>query len=142
MQRLIMILVIVPLIALGEEFCFEEAGKMYDISGKLLETISLTESNKNNLAENRNRKSVDSCHMQINSFWKNKLNGGWVMLKKDPCYCSKVGSWILRQCINRYGYNWNSIVCYNTGHSLDDLPDNRKVSAVKYINRFYRILDN
>ncbi len=116
-------------------FCFEEAGGRYDVPPEILEAISRAESNMNPHAVNENTNgSIDYCHMQINSLWEKHLDGGWEYLS-DPCYCTMVGAWILKQCIDRYGLSENAIVCYHTGKSLPELTPERKIKALRYLDR-------
>jgi soluble lytic murein transglycosylase-like protein len=95
-------------------FCFEEAGQQYRISPQLLESIARTESNLKPQAINRNvNGSVDYGLMQINSSWVRLFGISSDDLLSDACYNAKIGAWILRQCMDRYGYNWNAVGCYN-----------------------------
>ncbi len=122
-------------------FCFEEAGQYYAISPDLLQAIARVESNMRPGAVGRNKDgSMDYCHMQINSYWKKHLKGRWRYLS-DPCYCTMVGAWILRQCVDRYGYNWNAVACYHAGRSLPELPPGRRVKAIRYIRHVSRFLN-
>jgi hypothetical protein len=34
-------------------------------------------------------------------------------LMEDPCYNVMTGARILKQCIDRHGYNWQAVGCYN-----------------------------
>jgi len=43
----------------------------------------------------------------------------------------KVGAWVLRQCIGRYGYSWEAVGCYNA---------RSQEKRLSYINRVYRKL--
>ncbi|NVM20480.1 MAG: lytic transglycosylase domain-containing protein [Desulfobacterales bacterium] len=116
-------------------FCFEEVSRRYGISPHLLKAIARVESNMQPHAINHNKNgSVDYCHMQINSYWKKHLKERWQYLN-DPCYCTMVGAWILKQCINRYGYNPNALVCYHTGKSLPELSSARRGEAVTYLEK-------
>lgn len=94
--------------------CFEEAGRGYSISPALLYAIAKVESNLNPGAVNRNTNgSYDYGLMQINSGWYATLGRDrWDRLS-DACYNVHVGAWILRQCIDRYGYTWDAVGCYN-----------------------------
>jgi soluble lytic murein transglycosylase-like protein len=96
-------------------FCFEQAGKEYDISPRLLWAIAKNESNFRSQAVNYNKNGTfDYGEMQINSGWYKKLgHERWVRLN-DPCYNVRVGAWILSQCIKRHGYNWVAVGCYNS----------------------------
>ena len=91
-----------------------------------------------------NNGSVDYCHMQINSYWKKHLKDRWQHLG-DPCYCTLVGAWILKQCMGRYGYTPNALVCYHTGKSLPELSPTRRREALAYlgkINHFIKQFGN
>lgn len=99
----------------GNTFCFEEAGTLYNLPPVLLMSIAKQESNFKPDAVNVNKNgSYDYGLMQINSSWAAKLGKErWAELV-DPCTNVKVGAWILRQCINDYGYGWKGIGCYNS----------------------------
>lgn len=109
---LILALLFVP--SLSVAFCFEEAGKAYDVNPKLLETIAMTESNLRHDAVNKNRDgTLDIGLMQINSSWIEILGLNADYLIQDPCYNTLIGAKILRQCIDRRGYTWDAVGCYN-----------------------------
>ncbi len=116
-------------------FCFKQAGETYRISPELLCAIARVESGLNPSAINQNTNgSYDYGLMQINSSWKKSLGGRWQRLS-DPCYNVMVGSWILRQCMNRYGYSWDGVACYHTGKGLSDTHKGKQKLARKYIRR-------
>ena len=95
-------------------FCFEEAGKTYGISPMLLESIAKIESSLNPKAINKNQNgSIDIGLMQINSFWLKTLKLDAEKLITNPCYNTMTGAKILKQCIERYGYTWEAVGCYN-----------------------------
>ena len=98
----------------ASSMCFEEAGRGYGISPALLYAIAKVESNLNPGAINRNTNgSYDYGLMQINSGWYATLGRDrWERLS-DACYNVHVGAWILRQCIDRYGYTWDAVGYYN-----------------------------
>jgi len=121
-------------------FCFIEAGQRYNISPQVLEAIAWVESNMQPQAIHHNRDgSFDYCHMQINSYWKRHLKHRWEHLA-EPCYCTMVGAWILKQCISRYGFNPDALVCYHTGKSLSELSPERRRDALAYLHRINRVL--
>jgi soluble lytic murein transglycosylase-like protein len=96
-------------------FCFEEAGKQYNLPPQLLWSIAKNESNFKPDAVNINKNgSYDFGVMQINSSWAGKLGVQLWSQLADPCTNVKVGAWILSQCINDYGYGWKAIGCYNS----------------------------
>jgi hypothetical protein len=100
--------------AVAQAFCFEEAGKAHGISSELLRSIARVESGFNSRAINTNRNgSSDLGLMQINSAWIAILNLKREELIADPCYNVMTGAGILRKCIDRHGYTWESVGCYN-----------------------------
>ncbi|MEW6066845.1 MAG: lytic transglycosylase domain-containing protein [Nitrospirota bacterium] len=95
-------------------FCFETAGDAYGINPHLLESIAKTESNLKPTAINKNQNgSIDMGLMQINSLWIKELGLDPERLISDPCYNVKAGARILKSCINKYGYTWEAVGCYN-----------------------------
>ena len=107
--------------------CYDEAGEAYGISPLLLWAIAGVESSYNPRAVNRNTNgSYDYGLMQINSLWYGVIGPkAWNMLS-DSCYNVHVGAWVLSQCIQRLGYTWEAVGCYNSGN-----PDRRKAYAGK-----------
>ena len=126
----LILVLILPVNLLG--FCFEEAGKFYGISPLLLQAIAGVESNFDPRALNRNSDgSYDFGLMQINSFWAEAIGmRNWLMLG-DPCTNIKTGAWILSHCIERYGYTWEAVGCYNARSPQ---------KAARYANRIYEKL--
>lgn len=116
----------------AKSFCFEEAGRMYGISPALLWAIARVESSFNPQAVNYNPDgSYDFGLMQINSSWERVLGRKtWISLA-DPCMNVKVGSWILAQCMEKHGYTWEAVGCYNAAN-----PEKRR----KYAARIYNLL--
>lgn len=118
----------------GNAFCFEEAGKIYNLPPVLLMSIAKQESNFKPNAVNINKNgSYDYGLMQINSSWASKLGKERWSELSDPCTNVKVGAWILRQCINDYGYGWKAIGCYNSR-----TPGKNEV----YANRIAALVNN
>lgn len=94
--------------------CFISAGRTYDISPNLLWAIAKVESNFNHGAVSYNKNgSYDYGIMQINSSWYRHLGHDRWMALADPCYSIYVGAWMLKQCINKHGYTWEAVGCYN-----------------------------
>lgn len=121
-----------PINTSGADLCFGEAAKIYGINPKLLEAISKVESNHNNNAINWNSNGTyDYCHMQINSAWYQSLGHDKWMSIADPCSCTLVGAEILEKCIDRYGYTWEAVGCYNA---------NSKGKRVVYTQKVYKAL--
>ncbi|MFO0752394.1 MAG: lytic transglycosylase domain-containing protein [Thermodesulfovibrionales bacterium] len=112
-----------PVLALGAlllfpsalpAFCFDDAAREYAISPLLLESIAKIESGLNPAAANRNRNgSTDIGLMQINSSWIAPLGLDSARLAADPCYNTRTGARILSGCIDRHGYTWEAVGCYN-----------------------------
>lgn len=126
--------------SLMESMCFDDAGQMYNIAPSLLMAIAKTESDFRADAKNTNTNGTeDRCHMQINSFWKKHMQGDWEYLS-DPCYCTKVGAWVLSQCINRYGYTWDAVACYNTGQSRRVKNPIKRRKATTYVDKVQKNL--
>lgn len=111
----------------ADAFCFEEAGAIYRVSPQLLWAIAKVESSFNPDALNRNvNGSYDVGLLQINSAWAKILGEElWASLG-NPCQNVKVGAWILAQCMQRYGYTWEAVGCYNATS-----PDKRAKYAWK-----------
>lgn len=95
-------------------FCFQEAGERYAVSPWLLWAIAKTESSFNPVARHYNPNgSVDVGLMQINSIWADQLGATWSHLD-DPCTNVMAGAWVLRQCVQVYGYTWQAVGCYHS----------------------------
>jgi|GEM_PF-1930293 len=96
-------------------FCFEEAGAQYGINPQILRAIAKVESNFNPAAVNKNANGTyDVGLMQINSSWYSAIGKQrWTSLG-DACFNTKTGAWILAMCMNKYGYTWKAIGCYNS----------------------------
>lgn len=96
-------------------FCFEEAGAQYSINPQILRAIAKVESNFNPAAVNKNSNGTyDVGLMQINSIWASTIGKERWRLLGDACYNTKTGAWILAGCMNKYGYTWKAIGCYNS----------------------------
>ena len=112
-------------------FCFEEAGATYEISPMLLWGIANVESSFVPTAINRNTNGTyDYGVMQINSSWYRTLGPETWNKLSDPCTNIRVGAWILAQCIQRHGYTWEAVGCYNSGNKDKGRIYARKVFLV------------
>lgn len=106
------IAILLPVTVLG--FCFEDAGNTYGINPTLLLSIARVESNLNPKAINKNINGTsDIGLMQINSAWLKSMSVNANDLLNDACLNAMTGAWILRQCIDRHGYGWEAVGCYN-----------------------------
>lgn len=95
-------------------FCFEEQEGVYGLNPYLLRSIAETESNLNTKAINKNPDgSFDIGLMQINSSWIRPLGLDRERLISDPCYNVGTGARILNMCVEKYGYTWEAVGCYN-----------------------------
>jgi soluble lytic murein transglycosylase-like protein len=125
-------LVIVPVSA--HAFCFNEAGKEYNLSPNLLYSIGQHESGLNPKTVHWNTNGTyDFGLMGINTVHEPELrrNGiPWQSLA-DPCTNVRVGAWILSKCIAKYGYSWEGVGCYNS-----QTPSKRNI----YANKIYKVL--
>ncbi|MCX7793027.1 MAG: lytic transglycosylase domain-containing protein [Thermodesulfovibrionales bacterium] len=116
----------------GLSFCYKEAGAHYNIAPELLRAIALSETGEDpsKIAYNSNG-SIDFGLMQINSSWIDVMELDKNALIHDPCYNVMVGAAILKYCIDRYGYNWEAIGCYNA---------NSRPKRISYSWKIYRTL--
>lgn len=95
-------------------FCFDEAAVQHGLSPRLLRSIAMVESGCRPSAVHVNTNgSTDFGMMQVNSSWIGKLGLDTGRLLRDPCYNVMTGAGILRQCVDRYGYSWEAVGCYN-----------------------------
>jgi soluble lytic murein transglycosylase-like protein len=118
--------------AADNDYCFEKAATTYNISPQLLWAISKHESGHNTKAINFNKDgSFDFCHMQVNSKWRSTIGEERWRYLNDPCYCTLIGAWILSMCIQKHGYTWQAVGCYNS--------PSKKIQE-GYANKIYRIL--
>ena len=87
---------------------------MYGINPGLLRSIARVESGLDSKAMNFNKNgSADFGLMQINSAWIDTLRLDKNELLSDPCYNVMTGAKILKGCIDRWGYTWQAVGCYN-----------------------------
>lgn len=114
--------------------CFINAGEKYKIHPNLLWAIAKVESNFNYSAINRNSNGTyDIGIMQINSSWIPVLKKYGLRDESylwEPCYNIYVGAWILAQCIQKYGYTWNAVGCYNAVSLEKRVKYSKKVQQV------------
>ena len=111
-RLLIVCLLLLP--SISNAFCYEDAGNACGINPSLLKSIARIESNFNPRAINRNLDgSIDMGLMQINYSWVSRLGLDSGRLLSDPCYNVMTGAGILRLCIDKHGYTWEAVGCYN-----------------------------
>ncbi|WP_320009056.1 lytic transglycosylase domain-containing protein [Maridesulfovibrio sp.] len=88
----------------------------------------------------RNRgKSYDLGLMQVNSYWirKFELSPAEAL---EPEENLRLGAWILRYCLDSYGYNWRAIGAYHTG-SPNNLPGRARAYAVKVMRKYNVLME-
>lgn len=125
----------VALASNASAFCFEEAGVEYGINPQILRAIAKVESNFNPAAVNRNTNGTyDFGLMQINSIWAPTIGKERWNRLGDPCESVKTGAWILSMCMEKYGYTWKAIGCYNS-----QTPDKRDRYSVKVFNQLQKV---
>lgn len=116
-------------------FCFEEAGTEYGINPQILRAIAKVESNFNPTAINYNTNGTyDFGLMQINSIWAPTIGKQRWNTLGDPCNSVKTGAWILSMCMEKYGYTWKAIGCYNS-----QTPDKRDRYSKKVFDQLQRV---
>ncbi|MFQ5544310.1 MAG: lytic transglycosylase domain-containing protein [Nitrospiria bacterium] len=117
-------------------FCFQDAGQIYNVPPQLLWTIAKVESDFNPRSINfRTETDYDFGLMQIHTSWAKKLGKETWRSLGNPCQNVKVGAWILSRCLQKHGYNWKGIGCYNAVSDAKRIRYARKVFAVlKKIN--------
>lgn len=119
--------------------CFQDAGRIYGINPVLLRAIAKTESGLDPLALHKNSNgSYDYGMMQINSCWRSSLGDDRWQHLSDPEYNVMVGAWVLKQCMQRYGYSWDAVACYNTGKGLSDGNSRQHKQAIRYISEVWK----
>ncbi len=101
-------------------YCFDEAGKRYGVSPKLLRAVARVESGFRADAINRSHEartgSYDIGLMQVNSRWLPQLARYGIdemALRAEPCTNVHVGAWILSSLFARLGPGWDAVGAYN-----------------------------
>jgi soluble lytic murein transglycosylase-like protein len=98
-------------------FCFDEAASDMGLNPALLRSIAKVESNNNPAVVHRNSDGTyDLGMMQINSTWLRPMGLDRKELLENPCYNVTTGARILKKCIDRHGYNWDAVGCYNAAN--------------------------
>ena len=121
----------------ADSLCFDEAGAKYGINPLILRAIAKVESNFNPRAVNWNKNgSYDFGVMQINSSWGYALGKEWWSTLGDPCTNVKAGAMILSACMDKYGYTWEAIGCYNS--RTPDKRDRYAMTVYKQLQRIER----
>lgn len=102
-------------------FCFEEAGKRYNVNADVLRAIAKVESgNRPDVIATNKNGSRDIGLMQINSIHLKRLSQYGIGEREllDACVNVKVSAWLLSDLVNRHGnQSWNTVGAYNAGCS-------------------------
>lgn len=102
----------------SDSFCFAEAAARYNVAPQLVWSISRHENPKQDPgAVNQNTDgSYDYGLMQINTIHEPALRRAGISWESlaDPCTNVMVGTWLLSQRIQEYGYTWKAIGAYHS----------------------------
>ena len=142
-QRLAFLLALVGCVAAGTAYatdvpCWAEASNRYGVPVDLLKAVAQVESsNRARVIARNTNGSLDIGFMQINDWWLPALAAQGIGKNEllDACTNLHVGAWILKQGIDRYGYNWQGIGAYGAGTS----PKKDHV-RMRYANKVFRAL--
>lgn len=96
--------------------CIDNAAAFHRVDALLARSIAIHESRLNPLATHRNSDgSEDIGLMQINSSHLPRLAKFGITREMlfDACINAYVGTWILREIIDRLGPTWNAVGAYN-----------------------------
>ncbi|ELA9367473.1 lytic transglycosylase domain-containing protein [Vibrio parahaemolyticus] len=109
-------------------YCFEEAGREFDVNVQLLKAICFTESSmRSNAINSRNSDgTTDYGLCQINSWWLSRLEPYGITaqtLLNDPCENTRVSAWILSQNFATSGEGWLAVGAYNVGYEKTPAKD-------------------
>jgi len=119
--------------------CWQEAAQRYGVPVTLLKAVAQVESsNRARVVARNTNGSLDIGFMQINDWWLPHLKRYGVTkttLLDDACVNLNVGAWILKQGIDRYGYNAQGIGAYGAGTD----PKKSQV-RITYANKVFRAL--
>ena len=113
---------------------FDRSAAKYGLDPILLYSIALVESKARPMTIARNKNgSIDHGAMQINSVHLPALERVGIRRDDlfDPCVNVDVGAWVLRQCFDRWGMNWDAVGCYNS----NTIP-HRRIYAAKVQTRY------
>lgn len=117
-----------------KDFCFEKYGQAFDVDPIFLEAISFVESHhKPNAINVKSSTSIAYGHMQIHSYWIDPILGDQYENLDDACFCTAIGAYILRDCLDRNSSQEDVLSCYNSGKSLDLLTSDTRKSVERYI---------
>jgi soluble lytic murein transglycosylase-like protein len=119
--------------------CLVKTARSFQISPVLVDAIIKAESNHNPQAININNSgSEDVGLMQINSQWLPQIKplGYDRNSLFDACTNIQVGTWILAQEIQRFGYTWTAVAAYNAGPAKA-----KQQRGIRYAHRVFSHID-
>jgi len=97
----------------------------------LLKSIVIVESGENPKAINRNQNGTTDYGLgQINTIWVKGLKLDTVKLINEPEYNLKWSAYILRHCLDKYGWTWEGLAHYHNGKAIYGLKYMLKVQEV------------
>lgn len=119
-----------------DQYCFEKYGEVFKVDPIFLEAISFVESHHKPDAINvRSSTSIAYGHMQIHSYWIDPILEDQYENLDDACFCTAIGAYILRDCLDRNSSQEDVLSCYNSGKSLDLLIPATREKVESYIAR-------
>ncbi|NGZ66622.1 lytic transglycosylase domain-containing protein [Vibrio aestuarianus subsp. cardii] len=121
-------------------YCFEEAGREFDVNVTLLKAICFTESSmRSNVINDANENgTTDFGLCQINSWWLSRLEPYGITaqtLLNDPCENTRVSAWILAQNFATSGETWLAIGAYNVGYEKTPKKDIARANYIALVKQ-------
>ncbi|QET04068.1 lytic transglycosylase domain-containing protein (plasmid) [Cupriavidus pauculus] len=134
LRPVLLLVAALTLVSAAHADCLDDAAAFHRVSPTLARGIAQVESGMRAGATNRNTNGTEDIGlMQINSVHLPRLAKFGITRQSlfDPCINAYVGTWILADCLSRYGETWTAVGCYNAG-----APDKR----LRYATRVYEML--
>ncbi len=104
----------------------------------LLKSIIIFESGENPKAINRNKNGTTDYGLgQINTIWVKGLELDTAKLISEPLYNLKWSAYILRHCLDEYGWTWEGLAHYHNSKAIYGLKYMLRVQEV-----YNRLLSN
>ncbi|AKG72623.1 invasion protein IagB [Serratia fonticola] len=141
MFKLLTMSIFIGFSSIGYATCWDYSAKKFGIESRLLASIAQVESGMNPKAIGKNTNgSVDIGLMQINSNHLPKLKKMGIdsrKLEQDPCVAVLVGTSILAEMMQIYGYSWEAVGAYNAGTAKS-----RHALRMKYAKKVWRVYND
>jgi len=97
----------------------------------LLKSIVIVESGEYSKAINRNTNGTTDYGLgQINTIWVKGLELDTVKLINEPLYNLKWSAYILKHCLDKYGWTWEGLAHYHNSQAIYGLRYMLKVQEV------------